>query len=162
MIRDHPGMLRLVGLYCAHTDFCMGRKETERGWYYVGRRKMLCWATKQKVSDSLFPIQSVRSQEGRLSSCHGSGASWQSDSGRGRPAASQTMAALQVIVLPLHVCARACVRACIWEEEGGRGALLESCIQLKPGPGFSLETCTFEKWRGGGGAVLHSLSTFSI
>lgn len=146
MIRDHPGMLRLVGLYCVHTDFCMGRKETERGWYYVGRRKMLCWATKQKVSDSLFPIQSVRSQEGRLSSCHGSGASWQSDSGRGRPAAGRTMAALQVIVHPACVC----VCACIWEE-GGRGALLESYIQLKPGPGFSLETCTFERRRGGWG-----------
>lgn len=58
MIRDHPGMLRLVGLYCARTDFCMGRKETERMDIMWGRRKMLCWATKQKVSDSLFPIQS--------------------------------------------------------------------------------------------------------
>lgn len=151
MIWDHPGMLRLVGLYCVHTDFCMGRKETERGWYYVGRRKMLCWATKQKVSDSLFPIQSVCSLEGRLSSCHGSGASWQSDSGRGRPAASQTMAGQQrsLYTLCMHACV--CVRM---RREGWGCALLESYIQLKPGPGFSLETCTFERRTGGWGGGL--------
>ena len=34
-----------------------GKRQREDG-YYVGKRKMLCWATKQKVSDSLFPIQS--------------------------------------------------------------------------------------------------------
>lgn len=39
MIRDHPGMLRLVGLYCVLTDFCMGRKETERGWILCGKKK---------------------------------------------------------------------------------------------------------------------------
>lgn len=39
MIRDHPGMLRLVGLYCAFTDFCMGRKETERGWILCEKKK---------------------------------------------------------------------------------------------------------------------------
>lgn len=56
MIRDHPDMLRLMSLYYVLTDFCMGRKETEGGWALCGEeRKMLCWATKQKVSDSLFP-----------------------------------------------------------------------------------------------------------
>lgn len=30
MIRDHPDMLKLVGLYCAPTDFCMGRKDRRR------------------------------------------------------------------------------------------------------------------------------------
>lgn len=39
MIRDHPGMLRLVGLYCVPTDFCMGRKESERGWILCGKKK---------------------------------------------------------------------------------------------------------------------------
>lgn len=40
--------------------------------------------------------------------------------------------------------------ACVCEEEGAGCALLESYIQLKPGPGFSLETCTFEKTGWGG------------
>lgn len=61
MIRDHPGMLRLVRLYCALSDFCMGRKETERGWILCGKKKnalLVKRCTKQKVSDSLFhPIQ---------------------------------------------------------------------------------------------------------
>lgn len=43
-----------------------------------------------------------------------------------------------------------CVRGKRGGCERGGGALLESYIQLKPGPGFSLETCTFER-RGEGG-----------
>lgn len=39
MIRVHPGMLRLVGLYCAFTHFCMGRKETEDRHYGGEREK---------------------------------------------------------------------------------------------------------------------------
>lgn len=44
--------------------------------------------------------------------------------------------------------------ACVCEEEGVGCALLESYIQLKPGPGFSLETCTFERRGGGGGQTV--------
>lgn len=50
-----------------------GKRQREDG-YYVAKRKMLCWATKQKVSDSLFPIQSAARRAGSRQ-CHGSGAS---------------------------------------------------------------------------------------
>ena len=56
MIRDHPGMLRSEGLHCVNTNFCIGG-ERERGCILFRKRKMLCWATLSKVSDSLFPIQ---------------------------------------------------------------------------------------------------------
>lgn len=58
-----------------------------------------------------------------------------------------------------------CVCMCVGR--GGWGcALLESYIQLKPGPGFSLEMCTFERQEGGAGAgrpLLYTASaTFSL
>lgn len=43
MIRDHPGMLRLVGLYCALTDFCMGA-ERDRERMDIMREKEKCFA----------------------------------------------------------------------------------------------------------------------
>lgn len=43
MIRDHPGMLRLVGLYCALTDSCIGGGKERM--YIVYKKEMLCWAT---------------------------------------------------------------------------------------------------------------------
>lgn len=47
MIWDHPGMLRLVRLYCVLTLLYGGGKRQDG--YYVGRgEKMLCWATKAK------------------------------------------------------------------------------------------------------------------
>lgn len=45
MIRDDPGMLRLLGLDCTLTHFCMGRKETE-GMDIVKGRK--CFAGQAK------------------------------------------------------------------------------------------------------------------
>lgn len=87
-----------ASIVCLQISVWGGKRQREDG-YYVGKRKMLCWASaalSRKVSDSLFPLHSERagrgrSQEGRLLSCHGSGASWRSDSGRGRPAGSRTM-----------------------------------------------------------------------
>lgn len=43
MIRDHPGMLRLLGFYCAST-FMYGAERHRRG-YNATKRKMLCWAS---------------------------------------------------------------------------------------------------------------------
>lgn len=43
MIRDHPGMLRLLGLYCA-SSFMYGAERHRRG-YNAAKRKMLCWAS---------------------------------------------------------------------------------------------------------------------
>lgn len=72
-----------------------GKRQREDG-YYVGKRKMLCWATEQKVSDSLFPIQSGRSQEGRLVMSRFWGpADSLGGGGGGRPAARWTKAGRQ-------------------------------------------------------------------
>lgn len=46
-------------LLCAYRFLYGGGKRQREDGYYAGKRKMLCWATKQKVSDSLFPIQSA-------------------------------------------------------------------------------------------------------
>lgn len=119
MIRDHPDMLRRVGLHCVPSPFCMGRKEAERMDIMLEEEKLLCWATKQKESDSLYPIQ--RGGEAHRSPGHASGASR-----RARPRQTDwTMAGRQ---------------GSLWKRRAGSP---ESCGQLEPGPDFSLETCTF-------------------
>lgn len=129
-----------------------GKRQREDG-YYVAKRKMLCWATKQKVSDSLFPIQSAARRAGSRQ-CHGSGASL-----------------TPVVVVGATCCqpdngwSAEGIVSCVdvggrWRTVGrGRRALLESYIQLKPGPGFSLETCTFERRVDVAWPVLHSVRT---
>lgn len=140
IIRDRPGMLRLVRLYCVCLQISVwGGKKLREDGYYVGRRKMLCWATKQKVSNSLFPppIQSQHNQQGCR--CHSSGASWQSRGGVDLQWTGKW-----------HV-GRGHYELCV-----GRGgyALLSHIFSSKPGPGFSLETCTVHsKYEGGGCAT---------
>ncbi len=70
----------------------------------------------------------------------------------GRPAVSWTMAGRRRSLWALCMCV--CVHVC--EEEGVGCVLLELYIQLKPGPDFSLETCTFERQEGQT-PTLHSL-----
>lgn len=62
-------------LLCAYRFLYGGGKRQREDGYYAGKRKMLCWATKQKCLIHYFPFRARGSQEGRLSSCHGSGAS---------------------------------------------------------------------------------------
>lgn len=72
MIRVHPGMLRLVGLYCAFTDFCMGRKETERT--DTERKKQQKNALLFNWAKCVWFIESVwhgNSQDGRLHGLQG-------------------------------------------------------------------------------------------
>lgn len=74
MIRDHPDILRLVGLFCGGlTNFCMEAERDMDDDIMLGERKMLCWATKQKVSDSLFPIQSRGRAQPRGTTSHTQG-----------------------------------------------------------------------------------------
>lgn len=60
MIREHPGMLRLVGLYCALTDFCMGRKETERVDIMWEKEKCFAGQLSKKYPIHYFPLRAVR------------------------------------------------------------------------------------------------------
>lgn len=157
MIRDHPGMLRLVGLYCVPTDFCMGRKESERMDIMWEEEKCFAGQLSKKCLIHYFPFKAGAAR--RASSRHVTVLG---------PADSLTLAgrdlqrAGQWLVDRGH-CER-CVCMCVGR--GGWGcALLESYIQLKPGPGFSLEMCTFERQEGGRGRagrcftllVLHSV-----
>lgn len=47
MIWDHPGMLRLVGLFCALTSLYVAERD-RMDIMFEGKRKMLWWATKAK------------------------------------------------------------------------------------------------------------------
>lgn len=53
-------MLRLVGLYCALTDFCMGRKETERMDIMWEKEKCFAGQLSKKYPIHYFPLRAVR------------------------------------------------------------------------------------------------------
>lgn len=136
MIRDHPGMLRLVGLYCALYRFLYGggkrQREDDIMWE---KEKCFAGQLSKKCPIHYFPPFRAqrRSQERRVTA-----AVWVKPAGQ----------------WPLS-------RGHCGKGEGEEGgALLESYIQLKPGPDFSLETgdglCYIQgsdqrQWRGGGG-----------
>lgn len=69
MIWDHPGMLRLVGLFCALTSLYVAERD-RMDIMFGGKEKCFGGQLKQKVSDSLFPFRaghSASGQEGWLS-----------------------------------------------------------------------------------------------
>lgn len=159
-------------LLCAYMISVWGRKETERGWILCGKKKNALLGkrcTKQKkVSDSLYtppppphtptPPSPFRESGGtgaarRATSCHvtvlgpADGPTLaESGGGGGRPAGELDNEPVGRGHCQLYVCV--CVRE--GREEGVCVLSWSRTFSSKPGPDFSLETCTFERREGRG------------